>query len=272
MAVDLIGPYTLATRPITGKDGNDLDSEELKIQCLTMIDLATRWFEITAIRSSQSDEVSKKFDMTWLCRYPRSLRCIYDNDKEFTGKPFQELLQSYGIKPSPTTVKNPQANAILERAHGVLGNMLRVNFLRNCSWEELEYSSRIADVLFAVSFSIRAAVHSSLGTSPASLVFGRDMMFPINYVANWRDIRNRQKERVHRANVKENSKRVQHEYKKGDQVMIRLDADNLPKMSEWNQGPYTIHEVYPNGNVLVEKRLGVRERMNIQRLVPYFPQ
>ncbi len=31
----------------------------------------------------------------------------------------------YGIKRKPTSVKNPQANALLERNHAVLGNMLR---------------------------------------------------------------------------------------------------------------------------------------------------
>ncbi len=35
----------------------------------------------------------------------------------------------YGIKREPTSVKNPQANAILERIHGVLGNMLRTSEL-----------------------------------------------------------------------------------------------------------------------------------------------
>ncbi len=36
---------------------------------------------------------------------------------------------TYGIKHKPTSVKNPQANAILERIHAVLGNMLRTSEL-----------------------------------------------------------------------------------------------------------------------------------------------
>ena len=34
---------------------------------------------------------------------------------------------AYGIKRKPTSVKNPQANAILERIHAVLMNMLRTS-------------------------------------------------------------------------------------------------------------------------------------------------
>ena len=36
------------------------------------------------------------------------------------GIEFQELLLSYGIKPKPTTVKNPQANTIVEHIFGTL--------------------------------------------------------------------------------------------------------------------------------------------------------
>ncbi len=43
---------------------------------------------------------------------------------------FQSLCDTYGIKRTkPTSVKNPQANAILERIHAVLGNMLRTSEL-----------------------------------------------------------------------------------------------------------------------------------------------
>ncbi len=44
-----------------------------------------------------------------------------------TSLPF--LCNTYGIKRKPSSVKNPQANAILERIHAVLGNMLRTSKL-----------------------------------------------------------------------------------------------------------------------------------------------
>jgi hypothetical protein len=42
------------------------------------------------------------------------------------------------------------------------------------------------DQVYLVSFALRAAYQSSIGTSPATLIFGRDMFFPIKYVANWK--------------------------------------------------------------------------------------
>jgi transposase InsO family protein len=49
---------------------------------------------------------------------------MYNNGSEVKLH-FEHLCDSYGIKRKPTTVKNPQANAILERVHQVLGQMLR---------------------------------------------------------------------------------------------------------------------------------------------------
>ncbi len=48
---------------------------------------------------------------------------IYDNGSEFTLH-FCVLCKTYGVKRKPTSTKNPQANAILERIYAVFTNML----------------------------------------------------------------------------------------------------------------------------------------------------
>ena len=75
------------------------------------------------IFDKSSDKIVKLVNKTWLSRYPRCLYMIYDNGSKFKLH-FEHLCDSYGIKRKPTTVKNPQANAILERVHQVLGQML----------------------------------------------------------------------------------------------------------------------------------------------------
>ncbi len=59
-----------------------------------------------------------------LSRYPWAARCVHDNVGEFVGPEFQFLLQSCRIKDAPTSSKNPQANAICERMHQTVGNIL----------------------------------------------------------------------------------------------------------------------------------------------------
>ena len=118
----------------------------MDFMCLTMIDPATSWFElvelpnksVTYVRKGKeitdiiidksSAQISVLFNKQWLSRYPRAKYIIYDNGSEFKLH-FKELCNTYGIERKPTTIKNPQANAILERVHGVLANMMRTSGL-----------------------------------------------------------------------------------------------------------------------------------------------
>ncbi len=76
------------------------------------------------IFDKSSERIARLINKTWLCRYPRCRYLIYDNGSEFKLH-FETLCDSYGIKRKPTSVKNPQANAILERLHAVVMTMLR---------------------------------------------------------------------------------------------------------------------------------------------------
>ena len=61
LCVDLIGPYTLERK---GK------KKPLKLQALTMIDPATRWFEIVEYDDKKSITISNLVEKYWLSRYP----------------------------------------------------------------------------------------------------------------------------------------------------------------------------------------------------------
>jgi transposase InsO family protein len=77
-----------------------------------------------------------QFDINWLCQYPRPIEVGYDNGKEFIRNEFQELLVSYDITPKPTTVKNPTAQALVERLHLTLGDQLRTSIYSIDDWHE----------------------------------------------------------------------------------------------------------------------------------------
>jgi hypothetical protein len=67
--------------------------------------------------------VARKYAQVWLSRYPWPEHCVYDKGKEFVGPEFQFLLQGCQIKDTPTSSENPQANAICERMHQMVGNI-----------------------------------------------------------------------------------------------------------------------------------------------------
>ncbi len=91
----------------------------------------------------------------------------------------------YGIKRKPTSFKNTQANAILKRIHGVLGNMLRTSEL---NMAELVKPSNIDVFLSDATWAIRSTYHTVLKAFPGAAIFGRDMLFDIPFIADWKKI------------------------------------------------------------------------------------
>ena len=106
-----------------------MQTKTVQIWALTMIDEGLSWPEIVAITNKYAEEIVTLVDDTWFARYPQPFYYIHDNGGEFIGSGFQELLDSYGVKAKPTTVKNPQSNGHHERIYLVLCEMLRVQTL-----------------------------------------------------------------------------------------------------------------------------------------------
>ena len=118
--VDLIGPYSLTTQQYQ-TDGSQKEVT-LQLTCMTMLDPATGWFEIVEVPSyiieevvnkklttetiidKSSARISRLFEQTWLSRYPRPRKVVFDNGSEFK-KDFVPLLKDLSIKPKITTIK-----------------------------------------------------------------------------------------------------------------------------------------------------------------------
>jgi len=66
--------------------------------------------------------ISNLVNKTGFCNYPHCQYTIYDNGSKVKLY-FEALCESYGIKLKPTSVKNLQTNAILERVHQVITMM-----------------------------------------------------------------------------------------------------------------------------------------------------
>jgi transposase InsO family protein len=114
VAVDLVGPWTVLVQ-----------QQAFVFLALTCIDPVTGLAELIRLQDKTSAHVAMKFENEWLARYPRPLRCVHDQGGEFEGREFQHVLTMNGIKDVPTTAKNPQSNAIVERLHRTVEDCLR---------------------------------------------------------------------------------------------------------------------------------------------------
>ena len=77
-------------------------------------------------------------------------------------------------------------------------------------------------------------------------------------------------------NNKENKKRLEHEYKVGDKVLLVLksyELRNNPKISPstYSRGPFTIIEVIANGTVKIQCG-AFEDTVSIRRITPYYPR
>ena len=77
-------------------------------------------------------------------------------------------------------------------------------------------------------------------------------------------------------NKKENKKRLEHEYKVGDKVLLVLknyELRNNPKISPstYARGPFTIIKVIANGTVKIQCG-AFEDTVSIRRITPYHPR
>ena len=63
----------------------------------------------------------------WMSRCPIPMEIMYDQGSEFIGHNFRKSLieTEYGITAKPSTLGNPMSNAVFERIHQVIENIVR---------------------------------------------------------------------------------------------------------------------------------------------------
>jgi len=256
VAVDLIGPWELS-----------IGGHVMSFQALTIIDTVTNLVELVRLDNKTSSNVALQFENTWLARYPRPMRCIHDQGKEFTGYSFQSMLNRHNIDARSITTKNPQANAICERMHQTVGNSLRAMARLNPPDGVTTANQMVDTALADCMYATRAALHGTLRNSPGSLSFQRDMILDIPVIADWTLIQRRRQQLIDQRLIEANRKRFSYDYQPGQQVLKFRDSPS--KLEDRADGPYTINTVHTNGTVTIQLGPHTIERINIRRIKPY---
>ena len=194
------------------------------------------------------------------------MHCIYDQGPEFSYH-FQQMLNRHGIEKHPTTVKNPQANAICERLHLTIANILRI-LTRTTPPQTYEGAADLVDQALATAqYAVRASIHSTLKATPGSIAFSRDMLLNIPLIADFETLRQQRQALIDRNLIAANRKRISFDYQPGQQVLKAIYKPN--KMQPSFEGPYPILRGHTNGTITIQRTNGVEERINIRRVRPY---
>ena len=73
------------------------------------------------------------------------------------------ILKNYGVKKRPITLRNPQANIIIERIYQTIGNMIRSFEVHSTDKDEKDPWTGI---LSTVRFATRATVSTTMQSTP----------------------------------------------------------------------------------------------------------
>ena len=257
IAVDLIGPWTIA-----------VNGQNLVFRALTIIDTVTNYLEIVRIQNASARHVGHQFNQTWLSQYPRPEWVIFDQGSEFIGRDFQQVLELHGIKDVPTTVKNPQANAICERMHQTIGNSLRTLIHAHPPRNAEETANLVDTALNTAAYAVRTAIHGTMKASPGSIVFQRDMLLNIPIIADFELLRDRREALINDQLIRANNKRISFDYQPGQQVLLK--ETDPRKLDRRSKGPYLIDRVHTNGTLTIRLSPILTERVNIRRVKPFF--
>ena len=252
--VDLIGPWQVKVNGI-----------EVEFNALTVIDPATNLVELIRIEHKTAEHVAQKYANCWLSRYPWPEVCVHDNGGEFVGYQFQRLLEQCGIRDRPTTSRNPQANAICERMHQTVGNILRT-LLHGEPVNAANANDIVDNALATAMHALRTAVSRSLGNhSPGEIAFHRHMLLNLPLLADLQTLHEKRTEIVRKNLEVANRRRIRYDYQPGERIAVKQDHS---KLGIRTSGPYRITQVHTNGTVTIERRPGVTERINIRRILP----
>jgi hypothetical protein len=99
-------------------------------------------------------------------------------------------------------VKNPQANAILECVHQILGQMrctAKIDMPKSVT------SNDVNVFLDSVAWAIHSTYHTVLKVSPGAAIFGQDMLFNIPFVADWHKIGEHRQSLTDHSNQRKNN-------------------------------------------------------------------
>ena len=142
--VDTIGPWKVV-----------INNFEYQFRAVTCIAAIINLPEVIPVDNAKSKTVVNAFEDGWLSRYPRPRKCVHDNGNGFLGPEFLEMLSKNNIQSVPTTVKNPQSNAVVERLHQTLKTTIAISLNENPPTSFEEVSSLIHTKCASAQFAIK---------------------------------------------------------------------------------------------------------------------
>ena len=98
--------------------------KDVYLQAITMIDPAMGGIEIRSVPKARANLVANQEELARLTRYPLPNKFTLDRGKEFLAEFKIIMANDYGVPCNSISVRNPQTNAMVDRIHQTIGNII----------------------------------------------------------------------------------------------------------------------------------------------------
>ena len=160
IAVDICGPLQ--------------ETERHNVYILVIQDSFSKWVEAYPIPNQEAKTIADTIVSQWISRYGTPYSLHSDQGSNFESSIFKEVCQLLGIEKTHTTPYHPQSDGFVERFNGTLKNILSTTSDKcHFDWDKM-----IPLALMAY----RASPHCTTGVTPNKMLFGREILEPIDIV------------------------------------------------------------------------------------------
>jgi transposase InsO family protein len=255
---------------------------------MTVADSFTRYVIATPIRNKTALSVAKVLVSEVILKYGMPITILTDQGREFQNELMAELCRLMDISRLKTTAYTPSTNGKIERWHRSLNAMMaKIVDAKQKHWTEF--------LPFLVA-AYNNSVHSSTSFTPNFLMFGRDLLTPIDvamgvsgtesrsandYAQHMRDslaeaygiVRRHWKIRSEAIKKHYDLSVKPMKFEEGDQVWYfcpRTTRGTSPKWSKLVTGPHTVVARLNDVNYIIRLKDGRRSVVvHVNKLKPY---
>ena len=138
---------------------------------VTIMDMYSRYLIAVPVKNHKATTVSRCLYESVVAYFgaPRSI--LSDRGTEFTSVVWESLTQMLGAKIKLTAPYYPQGNAVIERSHRTLSNMMRTMLLEK---KRREWSSLLPSIMLYMN----SMIQEKTGVSAGEILFGRSPNLP----------------------------------------------------------------------------------------------
>jgi len=144
-----------------------------KVYIVVRTDYMTKWVEAEALHRATEEEVIDFLFEDIFIRFGVPRELVTDGGPPFTSHGFKSTLKKYHIQHRMTTAYHPQANGQVESTNKVIEAILTKTVKEN----RKDWSYRLPEALWAY----RTTWRNTTGFSPYELVYGKSVVFPVEF-------------------------------------------------------------------------------------------